>query len=243
MNIALQLYSIKEDAEVDFNNALALTAKAGYDSVEFAGYFGHNAGQMKAMLDAHNLKAVSTHIGLDRFKNAFDEEVAFAKTLGYKYLTCPAIYCDSIERITAAAEVFEDCAKKAKEHGMIVAYHNHAHEFEKLDGRYPLDILFELAPNLKFQADVFWLAYAGLDPIEFLKPYIESGRLCMIHAKEIAKSGKENVYIGQGRIDFRALSALCPPSQYPYIVEQEEYTGDRFEGICECFKGLKAALV
>ena len=242
MDFSLQLYSIKEDTAADFDHALGLVKKAGYSGVEFAGYYGHSAEDIKKMLDGHGLKAVGAHIGIGRLKDAFDEEVMYAEALGFKYLICPYFEFKNADDVIGVAKILEDCAAKAKQKGMIVAFHNHAQEFQKFDGRYVLDILFEHAPSVKWQADVYWVAYAGLDPVQVLKPYVESGRLCMIHAKEIAKDSKENVYIGQGGIDFRALFSLCPPQDYPYIVEQEEYTGDRFDGICQCIKGLRAAL-
>jgi hypothetical protein len=50
------------------------------------------------------------------------------------------------------------------------------------------------------------------------------------------------VYIGQGSIDFTAIAALCPPAKYPYIVEQEDFTTDHFDGISQSIRGLRKIL-
>ena len=239
MEISLQLYSIKEEAAQDFSNALSLVQKAGYQGVEFAGYYGNTPEQMKALLDQYNLKAVSTHVLLERLEGALDEEIAFAKTLGYKLVVCPYTTCNTKAEVLENAAILEDCAKKAAGQGITLGYHNHSHEFtSQFDGKYALDILLENAPTLKFEPDVFWIAVAGVDPLQYLTPLAQNGRLCALHAKELAKDSNANVYVGQGRIDFAALAKVCPPSVYPWIIEQEEFSDDHVKGIAESYHGL-----
>jgi sugar phosphate isomerase/epimerase len=67
----------------------------------------------------------------------------------------------------------------------------------------------------------------------------KAGRIAAIHAKELDKEGPDNVYIGQGKIDFAGIAALCPPDKYPWIVEQEEFSSDHFDGISKSYQGLK----
>ncbi|MDR0553996.1 MAG: sugar phosphate isomerase/epimerase [Treponema sp.] len=242
MDISLQLWSIKEEAEKDFAGALALVEKAGYRGVEFAGYYGNTPERVKEMLAACGLKAVSSHVGIDRLQNNWDGEIQYLKTLGFKLIVCPWVSCASKEEVLQNAAILESCAQKAAQDGITVGYHNHAHEFVQFDGRYALDILLEKAPTVQFQPDVYWIAHAGVDPVRYLKPVAEAGRICAIHAKEIAKTGTANVYVGRGRIDFKAIAALCPPARYPYIVEQEEFSSDHFDGIRQSCEGLRKVL-
>ncbi|MHB8061985.1 MAG: sugar phosphate isomerase/epimerase family protein [Ruminiclostridium sp.] len=242
MNISLQLYSIKEEEEESFERALEMTAKAGYRSVEFAGYFGNDTEAMKKLLLKYDLTAVSTHIGIEQFTNRFEEELQYAINVGYDMIVCPWLDCDSVEEIKQAAAILEKCALAAVKRGIKVGYHNHDQEFKKFDGKYALDILLELAPTVMLEPDLFWIAYAGLDPVEYITPYAKSGRICAIHAKEISENLKENIYIGSGIIDFKGVAALVDPEKIPYIVEQEEYTSDHFDGISKSFKGLQKVL-
>jgi sugar phosphate isomerase/epimerase len=237
--IALQLYSIKEEAQEDFARALELTQKAGYQGVEFAGYFGNSPEQLKALLRTYKLKAVSTHLGLPRLKEALDEEIACAKTLGYRLLVCPGIGADSAEGFAKEARSLEECAQRAAKEGLTVGYHNHSHEFVKYGGKYAMDIILENAPTVKFQPDLFWVAAGGVDPLTYIEPLARAGRICAIHAKELAKTGKENVYVGEGKIDFKAIAAICPPDTYPWIIEQEEYHSDHLDGISKSYRGLR----
>ncbi|MDR2176916.1 MAG: sugar phosphate isomerase/epimerase [Treponema sp.] len=239
MDISLQLYSIKEETGENFAGALELTRKAGYQGVEFAGYFGNSPDQVKALLDQYGLKAVSTHVGLPRLREALDEEIAYAKTLGYRLLVCPGIGAGSAEGFAKEARLLEECAQKAATEGLVVGYHNHAHEFVTYGGTYALDIILENAPTVQFQPDLFWITVGGADPLTYLEPLARAGRICAVHAKELAKTGKENVYVGEGRIDFKAVAKLCPPDRCPWIVEQEEYHSGHFDGISASYQGLR----
>jgi sugar phosphate isomerase/epimerase len=249
MDISLQLYSIKEEAAENFAGALELVQKAGYQGVEFAGYFGNGPAQMKALLDRYKLRAVSTHLGLARLTEALDEEIAFAKALGYRLLVCPGVSADSAEGYARQARALEECAQRAAKEGFRVGYHNHTHEFTRYGGSYALDIILENAPTLQFQPDLFWIARGGVDPLSYVEPLAKAGRICAIHAKELAKTGDANVYVGEGRIDFKAIAKLCPPDRYPWIIEQEEYRGNHAggdhaegshaDGIATSYQGLR----
>ncbi|MDR1617824.1 MAG: sugar phosphate isomerase/epimerase [Treponema sp.] len=239
MNIALQLWSIKEEVEKDFAGALEMAARAGYQGVEFAGYHGNTPEQIRELLDRYHLEPVSAHAGLQRLREAFDEELTYAKKLGYKMIVCPWSDCKSEEGTAEDAEFLESCAERASKDGIVIGYHNHDQEFRRFGEKYAMDILLENMPSVQFEPDVFWIACAGLDPVRYITPLAAAGRICAVHAKELAREGRENVYIGQGRIDFAGITAVCPPLRYPYIVEQEEYSGDHFDGILKSYQGLR----
>ncbi len=45
--VGLQLYSVREDLEKDFEGTLKKVKAMGYEGVEFAGLYGHSAQEMK----------------------------------------------------------------------------------------------------------------------------------------------------------------------------------------------------
>jgi sugar phosphate isomerase/epimerase len=240
MDISLQLWSIKEEVEENFAHALEMTEKAGYQGVEFAGYYGKSPTELEELLAKYHLKAVSAHVGMDRLRTVLDTEISYAKTLGYKLIVCPWSDCKTIEQVIEDARFLESCAGAALKEGIAIAYHNHNQEFRKFDGRYVMDILLEHMPSVKFEPDVFWIAYGLVDPVRYLTPLAKAGRIAVVHAKELDKEGPDNVYIGRGKIDFAGIAAICPPDTYPWIVEQEEYSSDHFDGISQSYQGLRA---
>ena len=62
--IALQLYSVRDDCARDLPATLAAVAKMGYEGVEFAGYHGRSAKELRQLLDDLGLRCCGTHIGL-----------------------------------------------------------------------------------------------------------------------------------------------------------------------------------
>jgi len=240
MNIGLQLWSIFQDFRGQFEFALELAQKAGYQSVELAGgVYGDTPAHTKQLLEKYNLKPVGAHVGLGRFENNFDEELDFAVKVGYDMIVCPGMEINSKDDVLRAAAILEACAQKAAKEGVGVGYHIHSNEFVKFDGKYAIDILLENAPSIKLQPDVFWIVRGGVDPVSYLKQFENTGRICNIHAKEISADGTSNAYIGQGVIDFKGIAKMFPPCTYTYIVEQEEYSGDHLEGLIESYKGMK----
>jgi sugar phosphate isomerase/epimerase len=242
MDVSLQLYSLREVSDKGLPYLLELTQKGGYEGVEFAGYYNYTPAQLKDLLAKYHLKSVSSHTGLDRLRDHLADELNYTKQLGARLIVCPWTNCGSKEEILADAKVLEACAKKAAQEGITLGYHNHSHEFKKIDGRYALDILLENAPSLKLQPDVFWVTVGGVDPVSYIKPLQAAGRICSIHAKEMAKDGKTNCYVGQGVIDFKAIAALVSAADHPYVVEQEEFFGDPLVGITQSYQGLKRIL-
>ena len=61
--IGLQLFGVRDKMEQDMEATLKAVKEMGYDYVEFAGYFGKTAGEVKALLDKYGLTAVSVHQG------------------------------------------------------------------------------------------------------------------------------------------------------------------------------------
>lgn len=57
----LQLYSIREQCKTDLPGMLVTVSKIGYKGVEFAGYHGRSAKELRTLLDDNGLVACGTH--------------------------------------------------------------------------------------------------------------------------------------------------------------------------------------
>ena len=101
--------------------------------------------------------------------------------------------------------------KKLAAHGIDLAWHNHAFEFAKLpDGSYPLDHIFAAAPGLHWQADIGWIAWAGEDPVAWIKKYAD--RVTALHVKDLAPKGENaeedgQADVGHGVLDWKNADA------------------------------------
>ncbi|MCL2837709.1 MAG: sugar phosphate isomerase/epimerase [Oscillospiraceae bacterium] len=220
MDFALQLWSINEELEMDFYGTFEKVAKMGYAGVEFAGYGGKSAKELKSKLDEYGLSVAGSHVPLDRLKNSLQEEIEYNLEIGNKFLVCPRAEFSRRDDVYELIDILNNAASEAKKHGLILAYHNHAREFEKIDGEYILDLLIKHVPDLALEIDVFWVKYAGLDPVKYIKQC--GDRASLVHLKQI-NGDKKNVDFSDGVIDmFEIISA----SKYAkhFIVEQEKAT-------------------
>ncbi|MFZ0861161.1 MAG: hypothetical protein WAN18_10805, partial [Candidatus Sulfotelmatobacter sp.] len=89
--VGLQLYTVRDLMKTDFDGTIAKVAQIGYKEVEFAGYFGRTAQQVRAAVDKNGLSAVSTHIQYDELDDQFPDIIETSKTIGMKYIVCPWI--------------------------------------------------------------------------------------------------------------------------------------------------------
>ncbi|OJU15739.1 MAG: hypothetical protein BGN88_15780, partial [Clostridiales bacterium 43-6] len=222
-NISLQLYSLHKDCEDDFKGTLKKVAEMGYAAVEYAGYWGLSPQELKTYMDEIGLKSVSSHVSLKRLEENLEEELEYAKTLGYDYIICPMHYMQTRqEAIDLAARlngIAETCAKA----GISFGYHNHDFEFKKDEDEYLFDILFQNCSELVLaEIDVYWVSFAGADAIETIRKY--AGRAPLIHLKELGYQGEEkyNTTIGKGVLNFPEIVSVAKMlGAEHFIVEQE----------------------
>lgn len=232
-----QLYSIRDFTEKDFFGTLEEIAKMGYTGVEFAGYGDYSSWDMRKKLDELNLTGISSHVGLDKLKGNLEGEIQYLNDLGAKYIVCPWADIKTVDSAMEHAELFNKIGEKCAEAGLIFAYHNHAHEFELDQGKYPLEVLFENTNRqyVKQQPDLFWVAYAGLDPLEYISKNFE--RCPIIHLKQIENmQSKNNVDAGSGIIDFKKVMKIANKSDYVY--EQESFSGLSIESMKKSFDAI-----
>jgi sugar phosphate isomerase/epimerase len=223
--IAVQVYSVRQIAQQDTAGVLAQIAKLGYQGVEFAGYYGHSAQDIKKILDDNGLKVAGSHIGLETLLgDQLAKTTEFNHIIGNKNLIVPGFaqkYRSSIGAWKDTGKLFADIAAKVKPEGFSVGYHNHGVEFEKVDGETPFYAFFDSAgPTVSVQLDIGHAARAGADPVEVIHRY--KGRIVSVHVKEYSPTNDE-AGLGEGVIKwkdvFKALEST--PGMEWYISEEE----------------------
>ena len=222
-DVGLQLYSLREEPAKDFIGTIEKVAKMGYKGVEFAGYGALKPKEMRALLEDNGLTASASHIGgLPKTEAELDAEIEMALGAGYKYLVCPWQTMSSQDDAKRFADVMNETSLKLEKAGLLLGYHNHAHEFTEEGGKVLMDVLLEnVRAEVFAEFDVFWVAYAGYDPIAYIEKY--AGRQPLMHLKELAADRKANVELGTGILDFQAIiEAGKRAGTRHFIIEQEE---------------------
>ena len=127
MNYGIQLYSVRDLAENNLGEAIKRVAELGYNSVEFAGFFGHSAEKVNEMLLKNNISVSGTHSGLNDLIDNYEETVAYHKAIGNKLYIIPGHDLDSQDKLDKFVSAVSVISKRLADDGITLAYHNHVH--------------------------------------------------------------------------------------------------------------------
>jgi len=244
--VALQLYSVRHDCAKDKGKNLVkvieAVGKMGYDAVEFAGYYGWKAPDLKKLLDDNGLKCTGAHIGLGTLQgDNLERTVAFHKVLGSQFLIVPGMpgkYRKSAESWKEAAKVFNEIAAKLKPHGMYTGYHNHSSEFRTMGGSTPWDIFFSnTAKEVVMQLDTGNCMGGKGDPVAIMKKY--PGRQLTLHMKE--HGGDAKTVVGEGTCPWKEIIRLARTTGGTrwHIIEHERRGQDPIAAVAKCLVNFK----
>jgi sugar phosphate isomerase/epimerase len=219
--VGLELYTLREECKTDLPGMIAAVSKIGYKGVEFAGYHGHSAKELRKMLDDNGIVACGTHTPYESvLPDQLSQTIEFNQTIGNKFLIVPWMTAKTKTEWIEKAKLFNELAKKVKPHHMFVGYHSHAHDFKTFEGESSWDIFAtHTHPEVILQLDVSNCRDGGADPVAVLKKY--PGRVRSIHIKPHG-AGPEAV-IGEDQIDWKEIFAFCEgkgKTQW-YVVEHE----------------------
>ena len=208
-HIGLQLYTVRDLLEKDFDGTLAQVATIGYTNMEFAGYYNRTPEQVRAILDRLSLVSTSAHIGAQLMRQDAAGQIRSAKVIGQEYITLPSYPFPrdgGIDAWKRGAAEFNQWGAMCRDAGIRLAYHNHSAEFAKVDGDTTgYDVLMrETDPALvDFEMDLYWTVFADKDPNALFAKY--PGRIALWHVKDLAvtQGVKGMTPVGRGTLDFR----------------------------------------
>ena len=202
--IALQLFSINNiSKEKGLRETLRVTAELGYNSVEFAGYFGLTIDEIKEELKKYNLSVAGAHIGISEFENNYEDTVKGLKELGAYSACVPHAKFDTAEEWANFGKRLNVIGEKLRKDGILFGFHNHVIEFEELNGKKVIDIIFENCDpeNVFFEFDTRHCAIAGVNPVSYAMKY--AGRIPVLHARDT--NMEKDTATGSGVVDFKSV--------------------------------------
>ncbi len=238
----VQLWTVNAELQRDFERTLRSVAALGYRRVETAGLHGRTPAQFRAALDAAGLSCDSIHVSIGDLESDLEARMDEAVQLGARWVVAsapvPAAPPDPKldwqvgmgRAMTLAdwrrnAELMNRFGGRAAAGDLRFAYHNHAFEFQPVDGVVPWDELLRLTdPGLvKLELDVAWATVGGLDPVAVMRA--NPGRCELLHLKDVRRTpqgGWTTVEVGAGEVDWPAVFAAAETAGVQAaFVEQE----------------------
>lgn len=235
-DIVLQLYSLREDISKDYAGTIKKVGEMGFTAIEAAGYndgkfYGKTPEEFKSDIEAAGMKVLSSHANRPLTENElstkdfaeslkwWDECIRAHKAAGMKYIVDPWLGVPkSLKDLQTYCEYYDEIGKKCKENGILFGYHNHAHEFTKIEGEMMYDyMLNNTDPEyVFFQMDVFWTVMGQQSPVDYFNKY--KGRFILLHIKDNKELGQS------GMVGFDAIFRNMDIAGTKHlIVEVEKY--------------------
>ena len=231
VSVALQLYTVREALQRDYEGVVRKVAAMGYIGVETAGFPGTTpqaAGRLFRELD---LVVPSIH----KFPVPRREHKAeIMDILGA--LDCKVVvsgggkdHFNSVESIRRISDQFNEAHAMFAGDGIRIGVHNHWWEYLKVGDRYAVDILLDtLTPEVFLQIDTYWVKTAGVDPEGVVKRF--GKRAPLLHIKDgPAVQDQPMVALGEGVMDIPAIVAAGQGFTEWIIVELDRCDTDMVE--------------
>lgn len=167
---------------------------------------------------------------------------------GLSYLVCASTPVATLDEIQKSIEVFQKTGEAAKKAGIGFAYHNHATEFDPVEGagatlaKTPYELILSQTDKelVKMELDLSWATKAGKDPVALFNG--QPGRFPLWHVKDIKDDRKTITEVGNGIVDFKAAFAAAKTAGLKYFFVEQDMAPDPIANITTSYTNLKKML-
>lgn len=249
----VQLYTVRSVLGTNTAATLAALDHIGYREAEV---IWNSIDVVAPQIAKTGLKPVSVHLDSGLFKpensSQLTAAIARCKELGFEYAVYPYVppgERGGPEAFKNLADTLNRAGAQCVKAGLTLCYHNHAFEFQPLDGATGMDILLSNTDRhlVGWEMDIFWVSVAGHDPAQMLAKH--AGRVPLLHLKNkapgMAVQYNESVprssfkEVGDGTLDIPAiLRAAAAAGVKHYFVEQDQTPGDPVESLRQSYRYL-----
>lgn len=233
----IQLYSVRDTMEKNVAETLQKIAEIGYSYVEFAGFFGQSADEIRQILDATGLACSGTHSSWEDLRpTKIVETLAYHKVIANPCYIVPGANLSTLERIKDFCNVMNFAQPILAAEGIKLAYHNHSHEFSVMPWGSTIHSELEKRTNIDFEIDTYWAFKAGTDPVSVMDRLKD--RICVIHLKDGFMDGR-GTPLGRGEAPLHNIIDYAYSHGISMVVESETLTPSGLDEAEICMNYLK----
>lgn len=233
MNIGVQTYCLHKTG-LPLEEKLKTIKRLGYTHVEFAGFDGHTAQDVAAMLKATDLHVYGAHERYDSFGQRLHEIITFNQLIGNRMIAIPRPQLNSRADIETLIENLIKWDQQLQDEGLVLYYHNHDFEFREIDGVIAMDeILSKTA--VKLEIDVYWAYRSGIDVMNFINK--NRKRILYLHLKD--GDAKSSSAVGLGILPCKDYILAAAKSGFGIIVEDDSQLPDGITSISNSIKTIR----
>ena len=248
--IGLQLYSVRDAMRADAKATLKQVAEIGFKTLETASYgdgliYGMAPAEFKKYVKDLGMKVTGAHLGgpqytkekhaeaMEWWKKAIEDH----KTAGVTWMIKPSMPIPTkLSDLKVWCDYYNAVGQEVSKAGMKFGFHNHAREFEKIEG----EIMFDYMVNntdpklVMFELDVYWVMKGGYNAVDYMKKY--PSRIPVLHIKDEMEIG------ASGAIDFKPIYETAYANKVKeFYVEVERYNFEPIVSVRKSYDYLAAA--
>lgn len=251
-DIAIQLYSVRDRIgsyvgqtggyENDYTTILKEIAEMGYTAVEAAGYndgkfYNRSPKEFRKDVETSGLRVLSSHctkplsaeeLASGDFTESlkwWDTAINAHKAAGMTYIVTPWLEVPkTVKDLKTYCDYFNEIGKRCKAKGLKYGYHNHSHEFQKVEDKVTMmDYMLENTnpEYVFFEMDVYWVVIGKNSPVDYFKRY--PGRFALLHIKDNKEIGES------GMVGFDAIFKNAETAGVENIVVEVEQSSTTIE--------------
>jgi sugar phosphate isomerase/epimerase len=250
--VAANLYTCRDLLKTppEIAKTLKRLRAVGYTAVQVSGVGPIEAEALNEILSGEGLVCCATHAASQEILDAPEAVVEHLNKLHCKITAypCPVgVDFDNREMVYGWIAKLQRAGQVLHEAGQILCYHNHSHEFRKLDGKRILELIYDgtSADVLQGEPDTYWIQYGGGDCVEWCEKL--KGRLPIIHLKDYQITAENKPHyceLGAGNLNFKKIIAAAEQAGCEwFIVEQDTCPGDPVHSLAQSFRYIQENLI
>jgi len=233
--ISLQLYTVREETARDMPGTLRRISEIGYPAVEFAGFGGLSAEDLRNILADLGLRVSGAHVPFDSWEKDPEAVLNDMHALSCNHAIVPIAppeYRRDEAELAKLARSLNRWGELCRQEGMTFSYHNHDFEFAPLGGTTMWDVLVrETDPELVyFELDLYWVRSGGADPETLLRDLAD--RIPLVHLKDMASDDqRSDLPVGEGTMPWNGLLEAAGAAGVEWYVAEQDNPRDALEDV------------
>ena len=239
-NIGAQLYTVRNTLTTneEIQRTLQAIKEIGYDSVQLFGPI-ELIENCARYAEETGLGIVGVLAAINTFE---EQERKLFEICGQYNISDIGVSGRFSECRDAAAYIrrINAFASRAKNAGFTFSYHNHSHEFIKLDcGETAMDLFLKGfdAETVDFMPDTYWIHDGGYDVRYFLNQ--TKNRVNILHLKDMKRTEQGHTFaeVGSGNLYFKGIIKTAVDCGIKhFVVEQDSCEGNPIESLSQSYK-------
>ena len=243
----IQLFTIRDYCKTieDIESTLKELYEFGVRDIQVSGIGKVDWNELAEIVKKYEMTVCVTHTPFERMMTETDAVIDEHLRLGCDCLgigAMPGEYERTEEGVDKFIADLIPVAKRMRERGVHLAYHNHDFDLRLYGEKSILDRMLELDEDLLwFVPDVAWMQIAGKNPAEYLKKM--QGRVKVLHFKDYNPvEDSEHPWafteLGKGVVDLKACYETAKEMGIPYIMFEQDnnWTVNAMESSKESFE-------